>query len=80
VLTNPKYIGANIYNRRSFKLKHKRINNPVQMWIWRDVAFAPIVDAAIFEMLKAFVDLHLRARYIFPIWCSGRRCKSVATA
>jgi len=25
VLTNPKYIGANIYYRRSFKLKHKRI-------------------------------------------------------
>ena len=24
-------IGANIYNRRSFKLKHKRINNPVDM-------------------------------------------------
>jgi hypothetical protein len=33
VSTNPKYIGANIYNRRSFKLKHKRINNPVDMWI-----------------------------------------------
>lgn len=32
VLTNPKYIGANIYNRRSFKLKHKRIKNPMQMW------------------------------------------------
>jgi hypothetical protein len=32
------------------------------------------------QMLKAFVDLHLHARYIFPIWCSGRRCKSVATA
>ena len=29
VLTNPKYIGANIYNRRSFKLKHKRVKNPV---------------------------------------------------
>jgi hypothetical protein len=25
VLTNPKYIGANIYNLRSFKLKHKRV-------------------------------------------------------
>jgi hypothetical protein len=36
VLINPKYIGANIYNRRSFKLKHKRVNNPRQMWIWRD--------------------------------------------
>src|ERR1700730_769208 len=30
VLTNPKYIGANIY-----------IKNPVQMWIWRDGAFKP---------------------------------------
>jgi hypothetical protein len=38
VLTNPKYIGANIYNRRSFKLKHRRVNNPTQMWIWRDSA------------------------------------------
>src|SRR5262249_42003135 len=28
VLTNPKYVGANVYNRRSFKLKRKRINNP----------------------------------------------------
>lgn len=46
MLTNPKYIGANIYNRRSFKLKHKRINNPVQMWIWRDGAFAPIVEGS----------------------------------
>jgi hypothetical protein len=33
VLINPKYIGANVYNRRSFKLKYKRVKNPVQMWI-----------------------------------------------
>jgi hypothetical protein len=56
VLTNPKYIGANIYNRRSFKLKHKRINNPVQMWIWRDGAFAPIVDAVIFEQARRIIE------------------------
>jgi DNA invertase Pin-like site-specific DNA recombinase len=56
VLTNPKYIGANIYNRRSFKLKHKRVNNPVQMWIWRDGAFAPIVDAAIFEQARRIIE------------------------
>jgi hypothetical protein len=49
VLANPKYISANINNRRSFKLKHKRINNPVDMWIWRDGAFVPIADSAIFE-------------------------------
>jgi DNA invertase Pin-like site-specific DNA recombinase len=62
VLTNPKYIGANIYNRRSFKLKHKRINNPVDMWIWRDGAFVPIVDAAIFEQARRIIEsrhLHL---------------------
>ena len=56
VLTNPKYIGANIYNRRSFKLKHKRINNPVEMWIWRDGAFGPIVDAALFEQARRIID------------------------
>jgi DNA invertase Pin-like site-specific DNA recombinase len=56
VLTNPKYIGANIYNRRSFKLKHKRINNPVDMWIWRDGAFEPIVEAAIFEQARRIIE------------------------
>jgi len=56
VLTNPKYIGANIYNRRSFKLKHKRINNPVDMWIWRDGAFVPIVDAAMFEQARRIIE------------------------
>ena len=56
VLTNPKYIGANIYNRRSFKLKHKRINNPVEMWIWRDGAFEPIVDAAVFEQARRIIE------------------------
>ncbi len=56
VLTNPKYIGANIYNRRSFKLKHKRINNPVDMWIWRDGAFVPIVDVAVFEQARRIIE------------------------
>src|ERR1700730_2457996 len=56
VLTNPKYIGANIYNRRSFKLKHKRIKNPVQMWIWRDGAFEPIVTASLFEQARAIIE------------------------
>jgi DNA invertase Pin-like site-specific DNA recombinase len=62
VLTNPKYIGANIYNRRSFKLKHKRINNPVQMWIWREGAFARIVDSSLFEQARRIIEgrhLHL---------------------
>jgi DNA invertase Pin-like site-specific DNA recombinase len=62
VLTNPKYIGANIYNRRSFKLKHKRVKNPAQMWIWRDEAFEPIMDTALFHRARAIIEarhLHL---------------------
>lgn len=56
VLTNPKYIGANVYNRRSFKLKHKRINNPMQMWIWRDGAFEPVVTASLFEQARTIIE------------------------
>ncbi len=56
VLTNPKYIGANIYNRRSFKLKHKRVKNPAQMWIWRDEAFEALVDTALFERARAIIN------------------------
>ena len=56
VLTNPKYIGANVYNRRSFKLKHKRINNPMQMWIWRDGAFEPVVTASLFEQARSIIE------------------------
>ncbi len=56
VLINPKYIGANVYNRRSYKLKHKRINNPMQMWIWRDGAFEPIVTASLFEQARTIIE------------------------
>ena len=34
-LTNEKYIGNNVYNRVSFKLKKKRVVNPPEMWIQR---------------------------------------------
>jgi len=56
VLTNPKYIGANIYNRRSFKLKHRRVKNPMQMWIWRNDAFEPIVSVSLFEQASAIIE------------------------
>jgi hypothetical protein len=56
VLINPKYVGANVYNRRSFKLKHKRVNNPAQMWLWRDGAFEPLVPASLFAEARAIID------------------------
>ena len=56
ILTNPKYIGANIFNRRSFKLKRKRIKNPAKMWIWRNDAFEPIVSARQFHDAREIIE------------------------
>jgi DNA invertase Pin-like site-specific DNA recombinase len=62
VLTNPKYAGANVYNRRSFKLKRKHVSNPPEMWIRLDNAFTPIISAEQFAEALAIVtsrDAHL---------------------
>ena len=48
VLSNEKYIGNNVYNRVSFKLKQRRVQNPPEMWIRQDGAFDGIVDADVY--------------------------------
>lgn len=48
VLSNEKYIGNNIYNRRSFKLKKVRIVNQPEAWIKKDGAFEGIVPSGLF--------------------------------
>jgi DNA invertase Pin-like site-specific DNA recombinase len=55
VLTNEKYIGHNVYNRVSFKLKKKRVRNPPEMWVRHEGAFEPIVDAAEFAATQALM-------------------------
>jgi hypothetical protein len=42
VLTNEKYIGNNVYNRISFKLKKTRVANMPEMWIRKKGAFEAI--------------------------------------
>lgn len=48
VLSNEKYIGNNIYNRRSFKLKKVRVVNSPEMWIKKEGAFEAIVPPDLF--------------------------------
>ena len=43
LLTNEKYIGGNVYNRVSFKLKQQRVKNPPEAWVRRPHAFEGIV-------------------------------------
>jgi hypothetical protein len=58
VLTNEKYIGNNVYNRRSFKLKKLRVVNSPDMWIKKEGAFEGIVAPELFYTAQGI----LRAR------------------
>ena len=49
VLINEKYIGNNVWNRASFKLKMKHVINVPQDWVRADGAFEGIVDRLLFE-------------------------------
>lgn len=55
ILTNEKYIGNNVYNRRSFKLKRKRVANGPEMWIRSNGAFEAIVEPKQFQKVQAII-------------------------
>lgn len=56
VLTNEKYIGNNVYNRASFKLKAKRVVNTPDMWIRSDGAFEAIVERDFFDAAQRIIQ------------------------
>ena len=60
VLTNEKYVGNNIYNRVSFKLKRLRVVNPPDMWIRKDGAFAGIVPFDVFYTAQGIIRARSR--------------------
>ncbi|MEP3947972.1 recombinase family protein [Ascidiaceihabitans sp.] len=53
LLSNEKYIGNNIWNRHSFKLKKRHVNNDPNTWVRSEGAFEAIVDAGLFAAAKA---------------------------
>jgi DNA invertase Pin-like site-specific DNA recombinase len=55
VLINEKYVGNNVWNRGSFKLKKKRVRNSPAMWIRADGAFEAVVDRDLFEAAQAII-------------------------
>lgn len=44
ILTNEKYIGNNIYNKTSSKLKSRLVKNPKNEWVRCDKAYKPIIS------------------------------------
>jgi DNA invertase Pin-like site-specific DNA recombinase len=60
LLTNSKFIGTTIYNRRSNKLRKKIVENPTNMWMWRDDAYEAIVPLAQYTLAQEI----MRGRHI----------------
>ncbi|AKE61936.1 recombinase [Citrobacter amalonaticus Y19] len=55
ILTNEKYIGNNVYNKKSFKLKKKHVINPEDKWIRYDGAYEPIVSVEKFNLAREII-------------------------
>jgi len=53
LLSNEKYIGNNIWNRNSFKLKQHHVRNDPHNWVRSKGAFEAIVDAGLFAAARA---------------------------
>ena len=58
VLTNPKYVGDNVWNRISYKLKKVRVRNSPDMWVRANGAFEPIVERHLFDAAQAIIQSH----------------------
>ena len=56
VLTNEKYIGNNVFNKRSCKLKTISIDNPPEMWIRKEAAFEGIVPKDVFHTAQNILN------------------------
>ncbi|MCR6659739.1 MAG: recombinase family protein [Asticcacaulis sp.] len=55
ILTNEKYIGNNVFNRRSFKLKKRRVENSPEMWVRADGVFEAIVEPRHFYTAQGII-------------------------
>jgi DNA invertase Pin-like site-specific DNA recombinase len=56
VLTGEKYVGNNVYNKVSFKLKKKRVVNPPEMWIRSNAAFESVISADLFSKAQGIIQ------------------------
>lgn len=55
LLINEKYVGDNVWNRKSFKLKKKRVSNKPDMWIRAPGVFEAIVERDLFDAAQSLI-------------------------
>jgi DNA invertase Pin-like site-specific DNA recombinase len=76
LIANEKYIGNNVFNQTSVKLKSKCVRNPYDLWVRADGAFESIVDKEIFEQARTrlaainsnYTEFELLDR-LSAVWC-----------
>jgi hypothetical protein len=56
ILTNEKYIGNNVFNRVSFKLKQRRIVNSRENWVRANGVYPTIIEQALFDRARSIID------------------------
>ncbi|KLR17323.1 recombinase family protein [Enterobacter bugandensis] len=57
ILTNEKYIGNNIYNKTSSKLKSRHVKNPKNEWVRCDKAYKPIISKKKYNKAQEIIQL-----------------------
>lgn len=57
VLSNEKYIGNNVFNRTSFKLKMSHTNNPPDEWVRAVGVFDQVISIEIFNKAKEIIRI-----------------------
>jgi DNA invertase Pin-like site-specific DNA recombinase len=55
ILINDKYVGDNVWNRTSFKLKEERVRNPPAVWARAEGAFDAIVERLMFNAARQII-------------------------
>jgi DNA invertase Pin-like site-specific DNA recombinase len=60
VLINEKYIGNNVWNRSSFKLKEKHVRNGPDLWVRANRAFEPLIEQSQFDAAQAIIRARSR--------------------
>lgn len=56
VLTNEKYIGNNVFNRVSFKLKKRRVRNPPDLLVRAAGAFEAVIEPDLFRRAALIIN------------------------
>ena len=60
VLVNEKYVGDNVWNRVSAKLKQRPVRNDPAAWVRAQNAFEPLIDRNVFEAARLIIDQRSR--------------------